>query len=116
MDGMDGGYECNPLTSTYQVDVSAVLTAPDPSAIIAETCDSDNADDLCAQSLCMCEMELIRSVIDLLWEEVSSEKDVYLHENGFEAGEICVSGQALGGGQQQCCGYYPQRYMVDSKG
>ena len=107
---MNNGYECDPLTSRYEVDVSAILTAPDPKLVIAETCEAENLNDICGQSLCMCEMELIRAVLDLLWDEVPSEKDVYLHENGFNQGENCISGQAMSSGQQECCGNYPQRF------
>ena len=78
--------------------------------MIAETCTLENPNDTCAQNLCMCDMEMIKSVIDLLWDEIPSEKETYLHENGFDVTENCVSGQTLGSGTQACCGVYPNRY------
>merc|ERR1719213_1436844 len=95
VDGMDNGYECDPKSHQYEVDISAVLTAPDPDAMIAETCTLENPNDTCVQNLCMCDMEMIKSVIDLLWDEIPSEKETYLHENGFDVTENCVSGQTL---------------------
>lgn len=90
-DAQDAGETCDPETQRYHIDVEKMFSmqARSTDAVISSTCSSLN-DNACAINLCMCEMELIRSLIETAYAGHNTDIHVYGH-HVFDHSEHCLA-------------------------
>lgn len=104
-------YTCDPRVTDFRAGVRFDV---DVDALEAE-CESENEGDTCAVHLCMCEMNLINGLLDLVWSSIGFDASFQHPSNGgtFDYESNCPQ---LGiGSETSCCGRYPYRipYSLD---
>jgi len=100
-DGVNDGYECNPTTKQY----SSALAMSNMG--LQSKCSDANPGDDCAAHVCMCELNLIDDLLELMWSFVVYD-DQYLHSKGFDPEIMCETSPQIN--DMECCGYYPSRF------
>lgn len=99
---------CDPKTTDYEVDFGWLKSEQ---AILSD-CTKNNPNSYCQQNVCTCEMNLISSLLNLMWSGVVYE-DKFKHEKGWDPNLPGRCEKAKNVGQvnkvKACCGYYPNR-------
>jgi len=112
LDAKNEGAECDPKTSSFNTYLSFGTNSLD-----AE-CASKNKDDKCATNLCMCEMQFIADLVDLIWEDYTYDPTVkHLTSGGpFDYVSNCELKQGSNPTNFECCGFYPDRAPYSEDG
>ena len=105
IDATKEGRECNPRNTNFTIGVEAST-----SGNFAAECGLANPDDRCARDTCICQINIISELVNLMWEGyVYDPSYKHISEGGtFDYSENC-SVQKTGGNGRECCGDYPSR-------
>jgi len=113
MDGIDGGYNCDPKTALY----SAAFFPVSATNTLGSGCSTQNPGNLCGSHICTCEMQFINDILDLVWQGYQYDPS-FTHPNNpaggtFDADANCAINTPIDA-DVECCGAYPFRYPFNS--
>jgi len=106
---------CDAITTTY--DIAADFNPDNGQQALEAACDAVNGNDPCKTHVCMCETNLLSSIVNAVWDGVVYDAS-FLHGQDFDTSQCSHSGGDGGGtgsggstdnDPKDCCGFYPDR-------